>query len=419
MILKNVDAKTYKDFALKSPYISIYQVPEWGELKEQTGWVRHLLALYDQDKIVGVTMLLEKKLPLKLSLFYAPRGYLIDVDNFSLLKEFHTHIVNYIKKHHGFLLKVDPNVCYAIRNSDGVLETKPGENAFYNFKKLGFRHLGFTENFETLQPRFLCRIKLQNTYDETLNSFAKSTKKNIMKTIDMGVRVKKIGPDDIEMFTKLLNDTAEEKNFIVRPASYYKRQVELMPEYTTLYLAYIDTNLYYNYVWHSLENAQKDLNVLTSQMKKINVGAKIKRKEEELKKKVVKLNKELNDAKSLQKRSKEINIGALMSIFIGDEGITFMSGTNHLYKEFNPKYAFYNEHIKDSLSKHLKYVNFYGISGDMNHNGKYYGIYEMKKGFNPEIIELLGEFDYVLNPFVYYSYKMALQGYKLLKKIKQ
>ena len=55
----------------------------------------------------------------------------------------------------------------------------------------------------------------------------------------------------------------------------------------------------------------------------------------------------------------------------------------------------------------------------MDKNGPYYGIYELKRGFNPEITELIGEFDYVINPFVYYAYKIALKGYKLLKKLKK
>ena len=108
-----------------------------------------------------------------------------------------------------------------------------------------------------------------------------------------------------------------------------------------------------------------------------------------------------------------------MSVFTGDEGITFMSGTSSSYKEFNPKYAFYREHNEDSIKKHLKYVNFYGISLNMDKSGPYYGIYELKKGFNPEIIELIGEFDYVINPVVYYGYKLALKGYKFVKKIRK
>ena len=179
-----------------------------------------------------------------------------------------------------------------------------------------------------------------------------------------------------------------------------------------------------NYIGHPIVNdpvygKKKELDELNNTMKKINVGDKIKRKHEELENKINKYNKKLEEAVSLKRSNKEINIGALMSVFVGNEGITFMSGTNNLYKEFNPKYAFYRQHIEDSIKKHLEYVNFYGISLDMDKNGPYYGIYELKRGFNPEITELIGEFDYVINPFVYYAYKVALKGYKLLKKLKK
>ena len=418
MKLEILDEKTYLDFALKNKYISIYQLPNWGKLKSKTGWVTHLVGVYDKNTLIGVTMLLQKRMPLNQSLFYSPRGYLLDVTDFKLLKEFHELVIKYVKDNHGFMLKVDPNVILNVRDSEGNIKEERGKEVYFNFKKLGFKHLGFTQNFETLQPRFLCRFKLKDTYNETLNSFTKSVKKNIIKTEDMGVRVKKIDENDIDIFTKLLNETGNSKNFIVRPESYYKEQYLLLKDYITLYLAYIDTSLYHEYTYNALDNAKNELNKLKQEMKKINVGDKIKRRESELENKVRKLTLQLEEAKSLKKSNEEIPIGALMSVFIADEGITFMSGTNSVYKEFNPKYAYYNAHIKDTLEKKLTYVNFYGISGDTRKESPYYNIYEIKKGFNPEIIELIGEFDYVINPLVYFGYNQALKIYKILKKIK-
>ena len=73
----------------------------------------------------------------------------------------------------------------------------------------------------------------------------------------MGVRVKVVDSSKMDEFVKLLEDTAINKNFIIRPASYYKKMVDLMNNYITLYIAYIDTNLYYDYVWNTLENTKK------------------------------------------------------------------------------------------------------------------------------------------------------------------
>lgn len=417
-MIKVIEEKEFKEFALENEYISIYQLPEWGVLKSGTGWHRHLLGYYEKETLLGVTMLLEKKIPLHLSLFYSPRGYLVDVKNFELLKKFHEEVIKYVKNNHGFMLKVDPNVIYETRDSDGNIKECVGKDILDNFKKLGFKHLGFSQNFEDLQPRNLCRIELKDTYDETLKTFSKSTRKNIDKTYDEGVRVKVVDEKEIELFVHLLGETANEKNFVIRPVSYYKKMYELMRDYITLYVAYIDTNLYYEYVYKTLENKKNELDKLNEEMKKINVGDKIRKRKSDLENSVDKLSKELEKAKELKKSSDKINIGALMSVFIGNEGITFMSGTSKVYKEFNPKYAFYREHIVDSINKHLKYVNFYGISLNMDKKGEYFGIYELKKGFNPEVTELLGEFDYIINPLIYYGYKIALKGYKVVKRIK-
>jgi len=415
MKLINIDEKTYLNYALNQQYISIYQLPQWGELKKENGWITHLLGLYDDKELIGVTLILEKRTLIKKSLFYAPRGFLLDFNNQELLQEFVNLLKIYIKEHKGFLLKVDPNVILKIYDSNGNELENVGENILINMKKIGFKHLGFTKNFETLQPRYICRFKLRETYEKTLESFSKSTRKNIAKVEKNGVHTRKIDVNEIDLFVSLLEETSNDKKFILRPTWYYKKMYELMKDYINLYITYLDTEEYYCYILNEIEKRKKELLNLEKQIQSINVGNKIKNRLEEIKQKINNLKNKLQEADNLRKSYQKINIGALMSIFIKEEGITFMSGTSSSYKNFNPKYAFYNEHIKECLKQNKKYCNFYGISGDINPNNPYYSIYEIKKGFNPEIIELLGEFDLVIKRFDYYLYKIALKIYKILK----
>lgn len=415
MELKKIDTKTYLDFALKSPYISIYQLPEWGILKETNGWKSHLVGLFENDNLKGVTLLLEKTTPIKKSLFYAPRGFLLDYKDANLLSEFTKEVIKYVKNNKGFLLKVDPNVIYATKDASGQNRRVINENLFQEFLHLGYKHLGFTQNFETLQPRNLCRFALKDTYEETLSSFSKNTRKNIEKYAHMGVEIRVIESDEVDLFVSLLQETADKKHFVIRPVSYYKKMYELMRDYLKYYVVYIDPDKYYEFVESEVKKAKDDLTDLEAEMKRINLGDKIRKKHQDYENKVKKMEAKLLEAKKIKDGGVPINIGALMSVFVGDEGITFMSGTSNLYKEFGPKYVFYNEHIKECLRQKKKYCNFYGISGDMNPNNPYYSIYEIKKGFNPEIVELLGEFDYIVNPFYYHLYKIALKFYKLFK----
>ena len=417
MKLVELEEKIFDNYASTHEYASIYELSGWGKLKESTGWKYYLLGLYNGSILKGVTLLLSKKTILGKNLFYSPRGYLVDANDFNLLSEFHKQVVAFVKSHKGFILKIDPNVIYKIYDKDGNETSFPGKDAFNNYIKLGFNHFGFNKDFETLQPRYLCRFKLSDTYTDTLNSFSKSTRKNIEKAEEMGVKVRKLDVNETSIFTDVLKKTAQEKGFVVRPTSYYQKMYEYLKDKMSLYVTYIDTELFYNNILSEQQNVDKEYKDLKVLMTKINVGDKIKKQEQDLVNKKEKLSKELKLAKTLKEKGKEINIGALMSLFIGEEGTTFMSGTISEYKEFYPKYAYYNEHIKESLDRNLKYVNFYGISGNLDKNSKYYGIYEIKKGYNPEITELLGEFDYIVNPFIYKLYKLLLKMYKLKKKI--
>ena len=277
------------------------------------------------------------------------------------------------------------------------------------------RNESFTKNFETLQPRNLCRIELKDTYEETLQSFSKNTRKHIAKFNHMGVEVRTIDRTEMDLFVSLLQQTADKKHFVIRPVSYFQKMAELMSDYLKFYVVYIDPDKYYEYVVSALEESKKELINLEKQMAKLNVGEKLRKQKAELEAKINKKEQELIQAKDIKAGGVPINIGALMSIFLSDEGVTFMSGTASYYKDFGPKYVFYNEHIKECIKEKKKYCNFYGISGDINPNNPYYAIYEIKKGFNPEIVELLGEFDYIINPFCYHLYKIALKFYKLFK----
>ena len=81
------------------------------------------------------------------------------------------------------------------------------------------------------------------------------------------------------------------------------------------------------------------------------------------------------------------------------------------YKKFTPKYLMYNEHIKDAYKLGMKYIDFYGITGHFNKDDKDYGMYEFKRGFGGEVIEMIGEFTLPTSKL----YPI----YKFLKKLKQ
>ncbi len=408
----------YDKFALNHPLISSYQVSNWGKLKEITGWKYHLVGIKEKNKIIAATLLLEKNTPIKKKIFYAPRGFLINFEDIDLLKFFINNLKLFIKKRKGFMLKIDPNYIYQIRDNNGNENIEKNDKVINNLKKLNFKHMGFNKMFETMQPRFLCRFKIiDNNYEKTINSFSKSTRKNIDNTKYMGVKVRKAKENEVFIFTQMMNKTAEKKQIVKRPNYYYEEMYKCLKDYSQIYISYIDTKVYLNNVLKAIEEEKINHRQIVEKMKKEKVGKNLKHQLEISNQRSLKLIAEKKYAQILNSKSDIINIGALYAIYINNEGITFMSGIDDDYRKFNPKYAMYNKHIEETIKRKMNYVNFYGIAGIFDKNNPEYKIYELKKGFNTEVIELIGEFDLILNKFYYNLYKTAMKFYKLSKKI--
>lgn len=51
--------------------------------------------------------------------------------------------------------------------------------------------------------------------------------------------------------------------------------------------------------------------------------------------------------------------------------------------------------IKYGIEHHIKRYNFYGISGIFSPEDEEYGVYLFKKGFDADVIELIGNFEYI------------------------
>ncbi len=418
MKLEILTEKEYLNYALKHNQISIYQLPEWGLLKSKNGWQYYMVGFKKNKKIIAASLLLSKSTPIKRSIFYAPRGFLIDYNDKKLLNNFVNEVKIFIKNKKGFMLKIDPYVIYQLRDNNGKEINDKNDSLVDNIVDNDFKHLGFTTDIDGMQPRFLCRFKLKENYDKTINTFGKSTKKNILSSYDKGVVVREAEVEDIGLFTSLLDKTAGRKKFAIRPTYYYKNMFTLLKDYTKIYIASIDTNKYLNIILDKIENEKKLHKEIVKKMETENVGKKLKTELEHSNRRSLRLIEERKVAEKLVKESKLIDIATLYAIYIGNEGITFMSGINNEYRNFNPKYAMYDTHIRECLKQKKEYVNFYGISGNFDPKSPLYGIYELKKGFNTEVVELIGEFDLILNKPTYLLYKSSFFIYSNLKRIR-
>lgn len=393
MELRNIDEETYTKFSKHHELGSFLQTIEEKDLKEEYGNIGHLVGLYDQEKLMGATLLLEIPAKFGKKIFYAPRGFLTDYQNASLVEEFTKELKKYVKQHRGLELIIDPLIIYCLFDHEEKPIMKPNDEIIEQLKKLGYRHFGFNLNFETSQVRFMYRVPVYDTYEEMLKHFTKTTRKRIESIPSKGVKVRIGNESDLEALERLLRSSAENKHFEYRSLSYYQKLYQKMRDSITIYIAYVDFSYYKDQVDQNLKEEEQKLKDVLKEMAQVNVGIKLRSKKELAERHIEKYNQELEKIKELQKKyGDQIDIGALLSIRSNEEYITLSSGMLNEFRSFNPKYAMYDAHMKDAVKEKFQYVNFYGISGNFCPQGELYGIYDLKKGFNGEVVELIGEF---------------------------
>lgn len=399
----------FRNFSSNHSQESFFQTVETGNLRKSYGSIIHYLGVKKDGVIVAGGMFSETPCMFGKKRFYSPQGFLIDYEDYDLLSFYTKELAKYVKKHNGMFFKMEPNVIYRLRDGDGnIINKKPeGLDTFNNLKKLGYKHFGFTKDFRFTLSRWNFRVELNKDYDELKNGFSKSTKKNIDNAYKNGVSVRKSSIDDIEELSKLFQATADRRGFEnPRNTEYYKRMYKYLGDLMQFYIAHVDFNKYLSNLNELLTKEKENNTSILEKMKSDMVGAKLKNNLEVSNKRINKLEKDIEHAKELIKEYPEgKDIGGLLSLKSGNEYVTLTSGTLTEFREFMPKYVMYNEHILDAYLFGMKYVNFFGISGTFDKKDPVYGVYEFKRGFNGNVIEMVGEFTYKTSN-LYFIYNM-------------
>ncbi len=381
----------------------------------------HLVGYKKKNEIIAGTMILEKNTPIKKKMFYAPRGFLIDYKDKELLKEFTEDIKKYVKENGGFFIKIDPYISYVERDIDGniVKDGINNEDVLTTLKSLGYKYYGRNKKIDKeLQPRWMFALDLDADEKTIFDHFSNDTKRYIKRCEKNGLQVKEMKKEQLDEYKKIMEHTAKRRGFIDRPISYYESMIKELKEDIKILLCTLNTKEYLEKLNLEKKEINNKLNEILEKLKE-NDGKKAKVQKQELEKELELINKRIEEALELQKQyGEEIIMSGSMFIISGQEIIYLFSGSYDWFMKYNPQYLIQWEIIKYGIKNNYKKYNFYGISGVFEKEDPMYGIYLFKRGFNGKVIELLGEFDLIVNPFYYSLYKIAFSLYKEIKNLK-
>ena len=229
-IISEGEKDRFNQFVSNHPKGHILQSFEWGQVKKC--WESLPLIIEKDDKIIASILLLKRKLPMvNKTIFYAPRGPVVDQTDENLLDFLLKEVEKLAKEHQAIFLKIDP-------------DTPIENNKLINYlERKGFNSLSKGQGFQGVQPRSVFRLDLTPSEDDLFANFKSKTRYNIRYAEKKGVRITEGSFEDLKPFYEILVETAVRDKFRVRSYAYYVDMWNQLYRagYLKLFLAYAPT----------------------------------------------------------------------------------------------------------------------------------------------------------------------------------
>ena len=402
-----ISKKEYDKFVKSFSNTSFMQTSSWADVK--SAWENDLVGMYENNKLVCSALILKRKLFLGKKLFYIPRGFVIDYSNKKLLKEFVNNLKSYAKKNNGIVIKIDPFVAL---NQDNIENVKKNKDVFSrktyminndlvmnNLKECGFVHGGFKKEVNAyIQPRYTLAISLKNEKEEFYNkenlrrTFPKNTRNYIGSYQDVrGVEFSfSKNKDDVSKLVSVLKHTEKRQHIALRNESYFKKVMECFPDNAVLFFANINIDKYISFL---------EEDVIKNPNKKEFCD---KQKAEALEVKEKYGNNPLVGATIVMMPVNEKGIKTASFLYAGTntEILPSLKVTNGL--------MYYR--LCYALDNGCDYCDLGGVDGSLNDH-----LTTFKSKFNPDVVELVGEFNLVISKFWFGMFNIAMKTLKFIR----
>ena len=386
------------------------QTSNWAKVK--TSWEHDLVGMYENDKLLCSAMILKRNLFLGKKLIYIPRGFAIDYSNEELLQCFVISLKKYAKENNAIDIKIDPYICFKEDNIKNIKKNKGIEIKRYftnqttqivnTLKKIGFLHAGYKKEVNAyIQPRYTMAISLKNKDGEFYNNeelrrtFPKNTRNYIGKyQEERGVEFSfSTDSNDIKDLISVLHCTEKRQHIALRNEAYFKKIMNNFPSNAVLFFARIDINKYISFLENDMKEHEEKKEFCEKQIKEAEL---IRNKYG---------NKPLAGATIVMMPT--CNSGARVASFL-------YAGTN---TEILPSLKITNGlmfyRLCYCLEKKCDYCDLGGVDGSLEDH-----LSVFKSKFNPNVLELVGEFDLVVNKFWFnmFNFLLKIRKYIMSKR---
>lgn len=413
MILKELTNEEFNAFT-KNNYTSLYQSSNYALTMTKQGFECKYYGIIDDNKIYGASLILIKK-EHGFKYAYSPRGFIIDYNNFDLFKEFTNLLKKQLRKKGVVGLRINPPVIKSIYQSKELINNNNYENIFNNFKKLGFKHLGYNDCFEGIKPRFEAVIPLNKDIHKVFYQMDKSFRTKIRSADFNGIKIYQGKEEDLDkLFLHTKNKYPRDLEYFQDIYNYFKQDNQI-----ELYYSKIDTQEYVKANQIRYQRQTMKCNIANDNVFK-NIGTK---NVKIINKKIAEENK-LNDFKNdlvyatklLKEYPQGIITASVLIIKNKTEVYMIMDGYDKQFKKLNSKHLLIWKLIEKYALEGYKTFNLGGIINYNLKDNKYSGLTNFKLSFGAKAYEYMGDLEIVINAPLHLVYKNSEAVMNLLKK---
>lgn len=393
MEVKELSKEEFDNLFKKHILGSFYQTSAYGTLMSKYDYSDLYIGIYEEDKLIGGSLILTKTISLNVKYGYAPRGFLLDYFNESSLKEITKVLRKYFSKKGYAFIKINPIITYseAFPETNTKNINEMSVKLISNLEDNLYKKLKDNVYFESVLPKYNPIINLKSFNFENLD---KKVQNKLNKINNKGLNLIKGDIYNINSLFELIK-RKEEKS-----SDFYKSLYKTFNEKNMIDLFLVEVD-YHKY----LENLQDDHNTEATINEKINKvfqldpnNKAIYREKMNSDKKLDQINREISELniKIHNGIYKEIIAGALIIKYNNIANI-FISGFNKNYNKLEPNYYLHYMLLNYYKNENFNFMDLNGITGDFTNTNPYKGLNDFKMSWRPRIFEYIGEFDFIIN----------------------
>ncbi len=396
----------FDNYAKNHRYRNYMQSSTYANVMMKFGYgAQYLGVVNDENKLIGATMLIYKKLYMSYKFAYAPRGILYNYENIDNLDEMISKIKKLLNKKKFMILRIDPYIPLTVRDGEGNIMNfnNKGNEIIENLKSTGFEYKGKNLFFENEKPRWEALVLLNRDIREIFARFDKRTRNKIRKASNSGIEVI---IDPTKNVKKLYEFVTKKEH---KPLNYYREFVHQFGDNIDIFYARLNTE---TFLINSRRTYEKELEYNSDLQDKVqNMDLDTRERESYINKKM-ESDKLINNYKNSMVLSTDllkdnpggIIIAAAMVLKYDNAAYIISEGIDERYDYINANYLIKWNIIDEYNKRGFKYVNLGGVVGEFEAENEYSGLNEMKLGFNATITEYIGEFDMIINNVAYNLY---------------